>query len=160
MANLNKIFLIGNLTRDPQLRYAPSGTAVASFGMATNRTYATQTGEKKQETCFVTVVVWGKQAEACNQYLTKGSLVFVEGRLQYRTWDSPEGQKRSALEVRADRVQFLDRLPKAQPAPEASPRGEAVGQAPVSKKDKDTKDTEEPFLPEDDFASQDERDLT
>jgi len=108
MANLNKVFLIGNLTRDPELRYIPSGAAVASFGMAANRNYLTQTGEKKQEVCFVRIVVWGRQAETCNQYLTKGSPVFVEGRLQYRAWES-EGQKRSTLEVKADRVQFLGR---------------------------------------------------
>ena len=108
MANLNKVFLIGNLTRDPELRYVPSGTAVASFGMAINRTYTTQSGERKEETCFVRITVWGRQAETCNQFLSRGSLVFVEGRLIYRTWET-NGQKRSTLEVRADRVQFLGR---------------------------------------------------
>jgi len=108
MANLNKVLLIGNLTRDPELRYIPSGAAVSSLGLAVNRNYLTQTGEKKQEVCFVRVVVWGRQAETCNQYLTKGSPVFVEGRLQYRAWES-EGQKRSTIEVKADRVQFLGR---------------------------------------------------
>ncbi len=97
---------MGNLTRDPELRYIPSGAAVASFGLAVNRTYTSQSGEKKEEVCFVNVVVWGKQAESCNQYLNKGSLVLVEGRLTYRAWEQ-EGQKRSTLEVRADRVQFL-----------------------------------------------------
>ncbi len=124
MASLNKVFLIGNLTRDPELRYAPSGTAVATLGLATNREYTTQTGEKKQETCFLRVVVWGKQAEACNQYLTKGRLVFVEGRLQYRSWDSADGQKKSALDVRADRVQFL--------SPPRSSAQSAEGQIPDS----------------------------
>ncbi|MBI4436327.1 MAG: single-stranded DNA-binding protein [Candidatus Omnitrophica bacterium] len=108
MASLNKVFLMGNLTRDPELRYVPSGTAVASFGLAMNRTYTTQTGEKKEEVCFVTVVVWGKQAESCSQYLNKGSQVLVEGRLSSRSWEQ-EGQKRSVLEVRAERVQFLGR---------------------------------------------------
>ena len=108
MANLNKIFLIGNLTRDPELRYVPSGAAVASFGMAINRTYTTQAGERKEQVCFVRVTVWGRQAETCNQFLSRGSLVFVEGRLIYRTWEA-NGQKRSTLEVRADRVQFLGR---------------------------------------------------
>ncbi|MBN1794977.1 MAG: single-stranded DNA-binding protein [Candidatus Omnitrophica bacterium] len=108
MPNLNKVFLIGNLTRDPELRYVPSGTAVATFGLAINRVFTTQGGERKEETCFVRVVVWGKQAESCSQYLAKGSLVFVEGRLVYRAWES-EGQRRTSLEVRADRVQFLDR---------------------------------------------------
>jgi len=108
MANLNKVFLIGNLTRDPELRYIPSGAAVASFGMAVNRNYTSQAGEKKQDTCFVRIVAWGRQAETCNQYLAKGSPVFIEGRLQYRAWES-EGQKRTALEVTAERVQFLGR---------------------------------------------------
>ncbi len=106
MASFNKVLLMGNLTRDPELRYVPSGTAVASFGLAMNRTYTTQTGEKKEEVCFVTVIVWGKQAESCSQYLNKGSQVFVEGRLSSRSWEQ-EGQKRSVLEVRAERVQFL-----------------------------------------------------
>ncbi len=112
MANLNKVLLIGNLTRDPELRYIPSGTAVAGFGLATNRTYKTPSGEKKQETCFVKVVVWGRTAEICGEYLSKGSPVFVEGRLQYRTWDSPNGEKRNVLEVRAERIQFLGRQGK------------------------------------------------
>jgi len=113
MANLNKVFLIGNLTRDPELRYIPSGTAVASFGLATNRTYKTSSGEKKQETCFVRVVVWGRTAEICGEYLSKGKPVFVEGRLQYRAWDSPTGEKRNTIEVKAERIQFLGRPDKA-----------------------------------------------
>lgn len=111
MASLNKVFLIGNLTRDPELRYIPSGAAVASFGMAINMPYTTPTGERKEETCFVRVVVWGKQAENVTQYLSKGRLVFVEGRLIYRSWES-EGKTRSILEVRADRIQFLGPLAK------------------------------------------------
>ena len=113
MANLNKVFLIGNLTRDPELRYIPSGTAVASFGLATNRTYKSSSGEKKQETCFVRVVVWGRTAEICGEYLSKGSPVFVEGRLQYRAWDSPNGEKRNTLEVKAERIQFIGKTEKA-----------------------------------------------
>lgn len=114
MANLNKVFLIGNLTRDPELRYVPSGTAVANFGLATNRTYNTSSGEKKQETCFVRVVAWGRIAEVCGEYLSKGSPVFIEGRLQYRSWDTSSGEKRSAVEVRAERVQFLGKGGKPQ----------------------------------------------
>ncbi len=119
MAGLNRVFLMGNLTRDPELRYSPGGTAVASFGMAINRTYTTSTGEKKEETCFVRVVVFGRQAETCTQYLSRGRLVFVEGRLQYRSWEV-EGQKRSALDVVADRVQFLGRV-KEEPGEEPLP---------------------------------------
>ena len=106
MASLNRVFLMGNLTRDPELRYIPSGTAVASFGLAINTVYSTPTGEKKEDVCFVRVVVWGKQGENCAQYLAKGRPVFVEGRLIYRSWEK-DGQTRTTLEVRADRVQFL-----------------------------------------------------
>ena len=108
MASLNKVLLIGNLTRDPELRYIPSGSAVTSFTVASNRVYKTQTGEKKEEVSFVRVVVWGRMAEVCNDYLKKGRPVFVEGRLQSRSWDGPDGQKRSAVEVIATNVQFLN----------------------------------------------------
>jgi single-strand DNA-binding protein len=107
MASLNKVLLIGNLTRDPELRYVPSGTAVATFSMAVNRAYTNQAGEKKEEVCFVRVVVWGRRAEVCGEYLSKGSPVFVEGRLQSRTWEDQSGQKRSTIEVIASNVQFL-----------------------------------------------------
>jgi single-strand DNA-binding protein len=109
MASLNKVFLIGNLTRDPELRYTPNGTPVVNFGLAVNRVYSTQTKERKEETCFLRIVVFGKQAESCNQFLSKGRLVFVEGRLQYRSWET-EGQRRSALDIVAERVQFLGRF--------------------------------------------------
>ncbi|MFC1667640.1 single-stranded DNA-binding protein [Candidatus Omnitrophota bacterium] len=106
MASLNKVFLLGNLTRDPELRYVPSGAPVATFGLAVNRRFVTQQGEKKDEVCFVRIVIFGKQAESCSQHLSKGRLVFVEGRLQYRSWEQ-DGQKRSSLDVVAERVQFL-----------------------------------------------------
>ena len=109
MASLNKVLLIGNLTRPPELRYTPSGTAVADLRLAVNRNYSTQSGEKREETCFLTVVVWGKQAESCGEYLDKGSQVFIEGRLQTRDWESKDGQKRTATEVVAERVQFMSR---------------------------------------------------
>ena len=108
MASLNKVLLIGNLTRDPELRYIPSGSAVTSFTVASNRVYKTQTGEKKEEVSFVRVVVWGRLAEVCNDYLKKGRPVFVEGRLQSRSWEAPDGQKKSALEVIATNIQFLN----------------------------------------------------
>jgi len=106
-ASLNKVFLIGNLTRDPELRYVPSGTAVATFDLAVNRTYNTQTGEKKDETTFMRIVVWARRAEVCAEYLTKGSPVFVEGRLRSRSWEGKDGQKRSTIEVVANNIQFL-----------------------------------------------------
>lgn len=122
-ASLNKVLLIGNLTRDPELRYIPSGTAVATFTVAANRVYATPAGEKKEQTSFVRVVVWGRRAEVCGEYLSKGSPVFVEGRLQSRSWETPNGEKRSTIEVVADNVQFLRGAEKrpagAAPAPEA-----------------------------------------
>jgi len=107
MANFNKVLLMGNLTRDPELRYIPSGAAVATFTIAVNRVYTTQTGEKKKDVCFIRVVVWGKTAEICGEYLSKGSPVFVDGRLQSRTWVGQDGQKRNTIEVVADNVQFL-----------------------------------------------------
>ncbi len=113
MANLNRVFLIGNLTRTPELRYTPSGTAVADLRLAVNRNYTTQGGEKREETCFLTVVVWGKQAESCGEYLDKGSPIMVEGRLQTRDWETKDGQKRSVVEVVAERVQFMGRSKSA-----------------------------------------------
>ena len=124
MASLNKVFLIGNLTRAPELRYTPSGTAVSDVRLAVNRSYATQSGERREETCFLTVVVWGKQAETCAEYLDKGSPVLVEGRLQTREWDGKDGQKRTVVEVVADRVQFMGRAKSGAPAattPSAEP---------------------------------------
>ena len=127
MASLNKVFLIGNLVRAPELRYTPSGTAVADLRLAVNRNYTTQGGERREETCFLTVVVWGKQAETCGEYLDKGSPILIEGRLQTRDWETKEGQKRNVVEVVAERVQFMGRGKAAMPAavPEA---GEAHGE--------------------------------
>jgi len=107
MASLNKVFIMGNLTRDPELRYVPSGTAVATFTVAINRVYTSQAGEKKEEVSFIRVVVWGRRAEVCGEYLSKGSPVFVEGRLQSRSWEGQDGQKKNTIEVIADNVQFL-----------------------------------------------------
>lgn len=119
MVSLNRVLLIGNLTKDPELRYTPSGTAVANLRLAVNSSFKDQSGQRKEETCFVTIVVWSKQAEACNQYLKKGRPVFIEGRLIYRSWEA-EGKTRSTMEVRADRVQFLGPPPGA-PAHVGSP---------------------------------------
>jgi single-strand DNA-binding protein len=102
--------LIGRLTRDPEVRYIPSGAAVANLGLAVNRRYKDKSGEWKDDTCFVTVVFWQKQAELAKQYLHKGSAVYVEGRLESRSWDTKEGEKRSTIEVRGDRIEFLDKV--------------------------------------------------
>jgi len=101
------VFLMGNLTKDPELRYTPQGTAVLNLRLAVNRRFRNKNQELKEEVCFITAVVWNKQAETCNQYLHKGSGVFVEGRLQSRSWEDNAGGKRSVIEVRAERVQFL-----------------------------------------------------
>jgi single-strand DNA-binding protein len=107
MATLNKVFLIGNLTRDPELKYITSGVGVTKFGLAVNRTYNSQDGEKKNDTCFVDITAWDKLAEVCAEHLSKGRLVLVEGRLQYQSWKDDDGTKRSKLEVVAQNVQFL-----------------------------------------------------
>lgn len=115
-ASLNKVFLIGNLTRDPELRYLPSGQAVANFTLAVNRPFVANSGERREDTSFIRVVVWARRAEVCNEFLRKGSPVFVEGRLQSRTWESPDGTKRSAIEVIASNIQFLGRGAKGSEA--------------------------------------------
>ena len=107
MANLNKIMFMGNITRDPELKYLPNGTAVTTFTVASNRVYTPQGGEKKEEVTFMRIVVWGKSAESCGEYLHKGSSVFVEGRIQNRSWEGTDGEKKYAVEIVANNVQFL-----------------------------------------------------
>jgi single-strand DNA-binding protein len=108
MANLNKVMLMGNLTRDPEVKYTPKGTAVTEIGMAINHFFTTEAGEKREEVTFVDVTFWGRQAETVGQYLKKGRPIFVEGRLQLDTWDDKQsGQKRSKLRVRGESFQFL-----------------------------------------------------
>jgi len=107
MASMNKVFLVGNLTRDPEVRYLPSGTAVADLGLAINDNFKNRDGEMVERTVFVNVAAWGKQGELCGQYLSKGSPVLIEGRLRFEEWESKEGEKRNRLSVNADRVQFL-----------------------------------------------------
>jgi single-strand DNA-binding protein len=117
MANLNKVMLMGNVTRDIELRYTPGGTAVASFGLATNRRWKDKkTGDNREEATFIDIEVWAKTAELCHQYLSKGSPVFIEGRLKLDQWESKEGQKRSKLRVVAESVQFLSSGKGGRPA--------------------------------------------
>lgn len=106
--SLNRVQLIGNLTRDPELRYTPSGTAVCSFGLATNRSWNTDAGEKHEETEFHRIVSWNKLAELCSQFLVKGRKVYVEGRLQTRNWTGQDGQQRSTTEIVIDDMILLD----------------------------------------------------
>ena len=110
MADLNKVFLMGRLTFDPELRRTPSGLAVTDLRMATSRTWTGKDGDRKEESLFIDVTVWDRQAETCCQYLKKGSSIHVEGSLKMDTWDDKTtGEKRSKVKVQADRVQFLDR---------------------------------------------------
>jgi len=128
--SLNKVTLIGNLTRDPELRYTPQGTAVCDFGLATNRQWTTDAGEKREETEFHRIVAWNKLAELCAQLLSKGRKVYVEGRLQTRRWTTPDGQEKIATEIVISDMIILDSRPgKAEdefdiPVPE-----EQVGEA-------------------------------
>lgn len=125
MIDVNKVLLAGRLTRDPELRYTSSGIAVATLPLAVSRKYTSKTGEKKEETCFINVVVWQKQAEFCAEYLGKGRPVFVEGRLLHRSWETESGQKRSMIEVRARRVQILE-WPDREEAETPAAEGEEV----------------------------------
>lgn len=108
MASYNKVILMGNLTRDPEMKYIPSGTAVTNFGLAVNERYTDrQTGEQKESPCFVDVEAWDRQAEVVSEYLKKGSPVFIEGALKFESWEAEDGTKRSRLKVRLIRFQFI-----------------------------------------------------
>lgn len=109
MASVNKVILVGHLGRDPELRYTPSGSPVATFSLATNDTWTDKAGEKQERTEWHRVVVWGKQAEIAGEYLAKGKQVFIEGSLQTREWNDRDGNKRQTTEVRAQRVIMLGR---------------------------------------------------
>lgn len=126
--SLNKVQLIGNLTRDPELRYTPQGTAVCTFGVATNRQWTTESGEKKEDAEFHRVVAWNKLAEICAQLLTKGRKVYVEGRLQSRTWTGQDGQQRTTVEIVISDMIILDSRREGPTdefdVPEAAPLGE------------------------------------
>ncbi|HSA84497.1 MAG TPA: single-stranded DNA-binding protein [Patescibacteria group bacterium] len=115
--SLNKVQLIGNLTRDPELRYTPSGAAVCTFGLATNRTWTTDSGEKREEVDFHNIVAWRKLAELCSQFLVKGRKVYVEGRLTTRSWTGQDGQQKSRTEVVIDDMILLDNKGSFQQAP-------------------------------------------
>ena len=108
MASVNKVILIGNLTRDPEIKYTPKGTAIADIGLAVNRTYSTDSGEKREEVTFIDVTLWGRVAEIVGEYCKKGRPLYVEGRLQLDTWDDKtSGQKRSKLKVVGENIQLL-----------------------------------------------------
>ena len=128
MASFNKVILMGNLTRDPEVRYNPSGTAVVNFSLALNRKYK-QGEEFKEEVSYIDVVVFGKQAENCGQYLSKGSAVLVDGRLQQRRWETDDGQKRSKVEVVAISVQFMPK--KSQGGGPEADMGDAIDEGDI-----------------------------
>ena len=149
MADLNRVILAGRLTRDPEVRYTPSGTAVADLGVAVSDAYRNRAGELVEQTCFVDVVVWGRQAETSGEYLGKGSPVLIEGRLQLDQWENQQGEKRSKLRVKADRVQFL-----------GTPRRESeMGDAPARSAPSSGEAGEPPPPADDDPVAGDEDDL-
>ena len=150
--NLNKVFILGRLTADPQLRATPTGMQVASFGLATNRVWNDKTGKKQEATEFHNVVVWGKQAEIASRFLIKGSLVLVEGRLQSRSWDDKQGQKRKTTEIIADRLQLGPRPGgggggerKSFGGAQAPMSQEVVEQVPIINVDEEIKSEDLPF---------------
>ncbi len=116
MSGFNKVILLGNLTKDPEIRYTPGGTAVANFSIAVNRRFK-QGGEVKEEVCFLDIVVFGKQAETCGQYINKGDAVLIDGRLQQRRWETEDGQKRNKIEVVAQSIQFMPKRQGAASSP-------------------------------------------
>ncbi|MFY9813033.1 MAG: single-stranded DNA-binding protein [Dehalococcoidales bacterium] len=121
MVSLNKMTIIGNLGSEPEMRFTPSGRPVTSFSIATNWRYTTAEGERKEDTEWFSVVAWGKLAEQCNQFLTKGRLVYIEGRLRLRTWEGQDGKTRARNEIIAEKVKFLDRQGAPAATGEAKP---------------------------------------
>jgi single-strand DNA-binding protein len=126
---MNKVLIIGNAGKDPEMRYTPNGAPVTTFTMATNRRYTTSDGEQREETEWFTVAAWNQLAEQVNQFITKGRKVYVEGRLKTSPWIGNDGEPRSGLEVTADRVLFLDRPGGAPGAQETGDAAEPVGDA-------------------------------
>ncbi|MEW6685131.1 MAG: single-stranded DNA-binding protein [Candidatus Edwardsbacteria bacterium] len=110
LGELNRVLLMGRLTRDPELRQTPNGTAVTTLGLAINRRFKNSAGEYQDKPTYVNIIAWQRLAELCTQFLHKGSAILVEGRLESRSWETEQGEKRNTLEVRADRIQFLDKL--------------------------------------------------
>jgi single-strand DNA-binding protein len=129
MANLNKVMLIGNLTRDPEVRYTPKGTAVTDIGLAVNRSYTTDSGEKREEATFVDITLWGRQAEIAGQYMKKGNPIYIEGRLQMDSWqDKQTGQNRTRLKIVGDNFQFLGSREGGGGGGGGAPQGQQGGQ--------------------------------
>ncbi len=152
--NLNKVFIIGRLTADPQLRSTAGGQSVVSMGIATNRVWTDKTGNKREETEFHTVIAWGRQAEIANQFLAKGSLMFVEGRLQTRAWQDKQGQQRKTTEIVCERLQLGPRPQgggeaRTTRAPEASSSGSGKSEEVPREEEIPVVDLDEQSKPED-----------
>ena len=127
MASYNRVIVIGNLTKDPELKRTPSGAAVCDLRLAVSESYRNKEGERVERPVFVDVIVWNQQAEVCNQYLSKGSPVFVEGRLQYDEWKTPQGETRSKLRIVASRTQFIGSHQGSNAASSPSPGPQSAG---------------------------------
>jgi single-strand DNA-binding protein len=134
MTSFNKVILMGNLTRDPEVRYTPNGIAVASFAIAVNRKYK-QGDETKEEVSYIDIVVFGKQAESCGQYINKGDSVLIDGRLQQRRWETEDGQKRNKIEVVAQSVNFMPKRSSGGGQGQAHGHAEPAPEAPVDEGD-------------------------
>jgi single-strand DNA-binding protein len=148
MASFNKVILLGNLTRDPELRYTPKGTAIAKIGLAVNRVWTSESGEKKEEVTFVDVDVFGRTAENVGQYMRKGSPILIEGRLRLDTWeDKQTNQKRSKLGVVAETVQFLSSNRSGEGAPSERPARPVAAKPPATVDDADGPPPEEDDVP-------------
>ena len=122
MASFNKVILMGNLTRDPEMSFTPTQTAVVDFGMAMNKTWTGKDGQKKEEVCFVDCVIFGKRGEAVNKYFKKGEPIMIEGRLSFESWAAQDGSKRSKLKVVADSFEFVGGQQKAAQEPQQKDR--------------------------------------
>ena len=134
---INKVILIGNLGADPELKYTPSGSAVSNFTLATNESWVDGKGERQEKTEWHRIVVWGKLAEICNEYLKKGSKVYLEGRLQTRSWDGPDGTKRYTTEIVARDMQMLDSRESGRTSEEWAGGGDAPSTPPETARDDD-----------------------
>lgn len=146
MANANKVILIGNITRDLELRYIPGGQAVVEFTIAVNQRFKDKAGQSQEKTDFIPIVAWGKQAELIKQYLGKGSSVYVEGRLQQDSWeDKTDGTKKSKLKVVAQHVQFLDRAKNSEAAEGNGAKWAKETPAKGAKTEEEDLDSEIPF---------------
>ncbi|MBI4743684.1 MAG: single-stranded DNA-binding protein [Actinobacteria bacterium] len=129
MASLNRVVLVGNLTRDPDVRSTPNGTSVTNFGLAVNRRWTNKQGERVDGVDYFNIVTWGKLAELCGEYIKKGSPVALEGRLQSRSWETEDGQKRSVVEIVAENVQFLGRAGSSQSFQDSTERSATLSES-------------------------------